>query len=260
MQVAQPFPATTAYRPPVAIRPGFVGHLLVVLAGLALGASFVLSGEPLLSLFVAGPIVVLPVVAAAVATRFRHKGHIAGIAVGLAAIAVPGPAVTEMFDHPDSFFDFVPVLCAVAGGLLMAGTSIASLSRHTIPSGYAGALSAAILCVVLVGGTASGIATFANREHVSAADRVGATEFRMKGVDFETEALTVKAGQPLKFVVENDDPIVHTFTAKELGVDVTLKAGSGKLVEFTPTVPGTYEIICKISGHEGSMKTILTVE
>jgi len=50
-------------------------------------------------------------------------------------------------------------------------------------------------------------------------------------------------------LVENRDPVRHTFTIEQLGIDVELPAGTNRRVEFT-ALAGTYAFHCTVPGHE----------
>lgn len=178
---------------------------------------------------------------------------------GILGLALLGPEMVHIADHPDSFFDFVPLVAGFGGGLILTVSSIAALARRPFNGVVAqsSAWAAAGLFVVIAG--ISGAATIAARETVSAEDRVGATEFAMKSVKFETKELRVRSGEELRLVVDNTDPIIHTFTIKSLGIDEEVRAGSERLVKFVAPAAGTYEIVCAVPGHE-SMKSKLIVE
>ena len=52
------------------------------------------------------------------------------------------------------------------------------------------------------------------------------------------------AGKPVKFVIRNRDLTVHTFTIKELGIDVKVLPGSEELIELSSPPAGTYVYLC----------------
>lgn len=75
---------------------------------------------------------------------------------------------------------------------------------------------------------------------------------------FNPKNLTLTKGQPVKIAFTNSG--VHTFTIDELGVNTALRGNSG-VVEFTPTISGTFEYYCAVPGHRGGgMFGTLTVE
>ncbi len=77
-------------------------------------------------------------------------------------------------------------------------------------------------------------------------------------VKFSDTTLIATAGT-VGVYVENRDLFWHTFTVKELDVNLNVPVGGERRVEFD-AAPGTYEFICKIPGHEQTgMKGTLTV-
>lgn len=60
-------------------------------------------------------------------------------------------------------------------------------------------------------------------------------------------------------VIENDDLLVHTFTIKEMDIDIVVGPKSEVLVALPPSGPGTFEYTCEVPGHE-DMKGTLVVK
>jgi uncharacterized cupredoxin-like copper-binding protein len=84
---------------------------------------------------------------------------------------------------------------------------------------------------------------------------------------FERNAVTVRAGVPVTFVLRNGDPIDHEWIVGDPGVharhragtepvhasrptEVTVRAGATATTTVTFTEPGTYWFICHLPGHE----------
>lgn len=84
---------------------------------------------------------------------------------------------------------------------------------------------------------------------------------------FETEELTVPAGQPLTVTLQNDDPIEHEWIAGDEAThvrhrtgaepyhdarptEVTIPAFSSRTTTVTFDEPGIYQYICHLPGHE----------
>ena len=84
-----------------------------------------------------------------------------------------------------------------------------------------------------------------------------ATDVYARTCSFSTDELRVTAGA-VGVLIDNEDPIRHTFTIKELDIDQELPANTARRVEFR-AAPGAYEFICKIEGHE-DMKGTIVVE
>ena len=82
----------------------------------------------------------------------------------------------------------------------------------------------------------------------------------MRAVKFEPEVLTVQTGKSGKVLVTNRDFTVHTFTIKELGVDVSLHGRAEAIVELPGIAPGTYDYVCTIPGHEKMTGKLVVVD
>jgi uncharacterized cupredoxin-like copper-binding protein len=84
---------------------------------------------------------------------------------------------------------------------------------------------------------------------------------------FEREAVTVRAGTAVTFVLRNGDPIDHEWIVGDTAVherhrtgtepdhasrptEVTIRAGTAATTTVTFTKPGTYLYICHLPGHE----------
>ena len=96
---------------------------------------------------------------------------------------------------------------------------------------------------------------------------------------FEPDALTVKAGQPVTFTLQNDDPIEHEWIIGTADVherhrtgaepfhgtvptEVTLPSLSTRVTTVTFDEPGVYQYICHLPGHEayGMTGTVVVEE
>jgi plastocyanin len=63
---------------------------------------------------------------------------------------------------------------------------------------------------------------------------------------FTPKTIVLKAGEPVQFRVTSKDTI-HTFTVKDLGIDVALDPGESKVTEvIVPQQTGTFQITCRI--------------
>ena len=77
---------------------------------------------------------------------------------------------------------------------------------------------------------------------------------------FTPKSITLKVGEPVQFKVTSKDTI-HSFTVKELGIDVSLMPGENKLSDvFTPQQTGMFQITCRIhSASAYGMEGVLVV-
>ena len=84
---------------------------------------------------------------------------------------------------------------------------------------------------------------------------------------FEPEVITVKAGQPITFQLQNQDPIEHEWIVgdeavharhrtgtetvhDEIPTEVTIPAFQTRVTTVTFDQPGEYAFICHLPGHE----------
>jgi plastocyanin len=74
---------------------------------------------------------------------------------------------------------------------------------------------------------------------------------------FEPKTVTVKRGEKVTITLHNKGQVEHTFTIKDLGIDVEVEPGKSKTVTIEGKQPGTYDLICKY--HE-QMKGKIIVE
>lgn len=90
---------------------------------------------------------------------------------------------------------------------------------------------------------------------------VNGREISMKSGDFffSSETLKLKVGE--RVVLHIDSKGRHTFTVKELGINVETPDGKITDVAFTPTQKGVFTIYCDIEGHrEGGQVGTMIVE
>jgi plastocyanin len=171
---------------------------------------------------------IIAVVALAVGAVLLLLGRwwpIIGVIGGLAAAGSSLEFLAFSVEHIDSFFDFTTTIFPLVGGVILIVGSALTLWDER-----------------------------GNDVHseAPAADAV----VEMKQTEFAPEVIELPAGE-IAVVVENDDPIVHTFTVEDLDVDEDLGAGDEKFIEFSAE-PGEYELTCEVPGHE-SMDAIIRV-
>lgn len=228
---------------------------------------WLLVSEGLAALAFVGPFVALPLLVAVAVWRVGRWTRVLGGLAGLALLVTAAPAIPEVVGHPDSFFDFFPLVSAAVGGLLAVGASIAPAGRapggnrrlHATPGEAKVAVGTLAALVVL--GAVSGALTLSGRSTVDAAQRLGAVPVAMDDFEFVPADLTAAAGRPTRFVLRNDDLALHTFTVPELGLDVIVKPGREELVELPASRAGVYELICRPHTQDGEgMVGVLTVE
>ena len=77
----------------------------------------------------------------------------------------------------------------------------------------------------------------------------GEVNIIMNNYNFVPERLSFSANERVKFVMNSTDS-VHSFTIRELGINwIVSRNDEPTIEEYTFTKPGTYQLICIISGH-----------
>lgn len=171
---------------------------------------------------------------------------------------------------PKSFFDFLLTLCTLTGlGIAFVACLIGFIQYFRGPVGSEVGSSVmmalrGIAAAVFVAAAISLVLTVVNAtKSVSAEDKQGAIELTADDTKWSVETLEVSAGEPIRLLVKNDDPIMHTFTLKDsargLDIDVRLGPWSEQIVEFGPFQEGVYGFICRVEGHEEDMTGAITV-
>jgi uncharacterized cupredoxin-like copper-binding protein len=119
---------------------------------------------------------------------------------------------------------------------------------------------------------AGGVALALGLTGIAAAWATGAggpvtVEIPIRYSAFERTVVTVRAGEPIMFVLHNGDPIDHEWIVGDSGVherhrtgtepvhgsrptEVTVPAGTTATTTVTFARPGTYLYICHLPGHE----------
>ncbi len=87
--------------------------------------------------------------------------------------------------------------------------------------------------------------------------KVAAKEFA-----YEPKEIKVKAGQPVRILLENKGVIEHDLVIEKLNVKTQLlKPGARAELTFTPKAKGRYLIYCSVPGHkEAGMTGTLVVQ
>ncbi|MDP8970840.1 MAG: cupredoxin domain-containing protein [Actinomycetota bacterium] len=228
---------------PVYTRVAVLGLLLAAAAPLTYFVAGAVAGsldEGTFFLVTAG----VALLGAALVWAFGSWSKVVGIVVSL-LIAMALFWTVFGLAYPASLVDFVPGVLLPLGVALGIGGNVAALvskRRGRLASAATGAERRIVGIVLAVAGLAvvvSGALTLAGQESLQTAGAARATlaDFAFDG------PYEASAGEPTTFVVHNSDPVVHTFTVKELGVNEQVLPGSDARVDFTAP-PGTYTVYC----------------
>jgi len=100
-----------------------------------------------------------------------------------------------------------------------------------------------------------------NENNVSGGETVQDIEIKGGSFYFKPNEIKVKVGEKVKITFKNIEGF-HDLIIDDLGVKTKqIRDGEVDVVEFTPTLPGSYEFYCSIGNHRSmGMKGILIVE
>ncbi len=182
-------------------------------------------------------------------TGRRWVGLVATL-LGLASVGGNFPSMVEELSHPSSAPGFILTLVATTAGIVLMVTGLAAFFRWpprpgiVMWSGAAVILAGSVLALVVASGD----------ESVPMID--GDIVVTAKANEFTPDPVTAAPGH-VSVWVDNRDGARHTFTLRELGVDVEVAGLKSPRVEFD-AAPGEYVIFCTVVGHE-QMATTLVV-
>ncbi len=228
---------------------------LVWLAPVALGATFlfvmVVVFRAVDPFFVT--IIVILFVAGYVGRRFpRRAGPITVLVILLLLFLLNLVSLIEDLAHPESALNFV-AFGVIPLTLLLTGI-IASIAVLTSRSDGAAPVVVYAAAIILVVGAVVGIIAALGLEDDTAV--AGDIQIVAEDVEFSPEALSA-AGGSAGVLVDNKDPIRHTFTIEALNIEIELPANTARRVDVS-AAPGIYEFKCTVPGHE-NMKGTLTL-
>jgi plastocyanin len=164
------------------------------------------------------------------------------------------PAAMSNLSHSEGVFETaVPTilsLVALTGTVAAIATVLERRAGH-----LRGARVVTVGAIVLL---AASVALASAPVGQSAVDASADASIKAKHVKFSSTKLEVAAGRATVSFA-NDDLFWHTFTIRELGVDLRVPVRAERTVAFNAR-PGTYEFVCAIPGHaQAGMKGTLIV-
>jgi plastocyanin len=200
------------------------------------------------------PVLVFAILYALLAVGVSRFGHKRWVPLGAGVLALLGmlgnaPFLAGDLAHPDSWGSFIPSALVVMGAFV--GVVAAVMARFSPNAQFSkplgvGAAAVAVLLVLL----SVGMTVTASSDAAQAGDvTVVAKNVQYPG------AVEVSSGGAL--LVENRDPIHHTFVIDDTNINVDLPADKNRRVEVG-LAPGEYHFHCDVPGHE-SMAGTLTV-
>lgn len=247
---------------PVYTRVALGGLLLLALAPvIGLVANIIQSNSGALPVNVITAI--LPLAIAGLVSRYGRWALVAAAVYGVLVAAVVVPSYEYGLGNPDSFFDFVPAVVFIGGGLvsLVGGTaSFVASRREERPRISTGArerlafrgVASVLGALVFV----SLVLAVTGRHTLADEEKAGATVVRTEGFQFRPDWFAIPDGRINRIVVDNRDLVVHTFTIKALDIHLTVDPKSEGLVELPDVGPGAYTYTCQVPGHDNMKGTL----
>jgi len=251
-----------AYERDVYVKGGLLG-LTLLLAGSATYSVAVLIADPA-RLLIELVIWVPALLVAAALWFWRRWGLVVGTIVGaLGSLALFGefdPALVP----PRSFFDFVPTLLALSGIVIVLSASLVGTVQHfrdkvttdaaRVTQAFKGWVAIIILLAII-----SAIVTATNAGSVSAEDSAGAISLTAQGIKWNTQTIEASPGETLRILVKNEDPLLHTFTVHDLGIDEKIGPWEERIVVVEVQEARIYGFICRIEDHKEDMSGAIVV-
>ncbi|HKJ55451.1 MAG TPA: cupredoxin domain-containing protein [Nitriliruptoraceae bacterium] len=240
-------PALSVGRTPW-VRATVVGHLVIAGALAVATVGAVAAGAFAMPIAVVFPVVIgVGLVGAWLASRGTRAGLAIAIVLAVLVVGANLEFIAAGVTTPASFWDFVPNLGALVGGLLaVIGGILALRHRSQAPVALTGperrvVQSALAFLAVATIGSAALAATSATT--VSAAQREGAVEVEAVDTAYAPDVLDVDAGA--RVVVDNIGNYTHTFTIPELGIDLEVLPGSSAIATLPDQVDaGSWQFHC----------------
>ncbi|MFB3167601.1 cupredoxin domain-containing protein [Neobacillus sp. 179-C4.2 HS] len=88
-------------------------------------------------------------------------------------------------------------------------------------------------------------------------ETVKAIEVELNDDFFNPKVITIPKGKTTTLILKNVGKREHTFTVKELGIDVEVQPGKENTITVKPEKPGTYELICSYHFQEGMVGKVI---
>ena len=192
-------------------------------------------------------LIVAAVVAAVVARTWTH-GIWVTLLVALAAEVMTFWLVFLVLQFPISALDAGPGLLGFVGVWTALIASVLGAIRRNAGREFTARTQRKLVIgagVIVVLSLVSTVLTFTSQKTVGDVEATGTTTVVMEnGDEFSPSELEATSGQPVKFLVRNDDPVGHTFTVEDYDVMEIVGPGSETVITFTPTKAGTVDIKC----------------
>ena len=223
---------------------------VLILTGLSTLAMVSVGGEDAVQGIVFYALAMIPTVVVIVLAWRRPGMTLVAAIWAMLVLLITAPVIAKTVGTFNSFFDTGLLIPVIVSLIVVGVAGIVGFLQHrrgaTRDVSSAGkrwvlwATTAMVVGLMVVSGTLH----LTSLESVSPDEKAAAIVVEMKNSAFKPVQLTVPAGKPAKFVIKNRDLTVHTFTIKELGIDVKVLPGSEELIEVSSLPEGTYVFLC----------------
>jgi plastocyanin len=114
------------------------------------------------------------------------------------------------------------------------------------------------LAMIVVVATSGSLGVFAeSRVATKPMETEKAIEVVLNDNFFNPEVITIPNARTTTLKLKNVGNREHTFTVKELRIDVEVGPGQEKTITVTPEKPGTYELICRYHFGQGMVGKVI---
>jgi plastocyanin len=217
-------------------------HLTI--AGLSTLCAVLISIQVVNATFIP-PVAAFAVVVGALAVALARGGgrrtSFAAAATALILVLVNLPVAIDDFRHPETFAGFVPTAAAFIAGIVVVVSGVLAATqrapRAALPSAVA-AVAVIAVCVAISGLASASVTSDRREAHDIVID--------VRSVAFPD--VTIPAGETGLFV-DNHDLIRHTLLIEGTDIDVELPGATARRVTVD-LMPGTYQYICDVPGHD----------
>lgn len=195
------------------------------------------------------PLALFAVLTVALVGAARRWPRGATIALGVLALVAMGGGVQFLLNdlaNPSDPFAFLWAVISGGGRVVAIAATILALTRRDLAARRLAAASLVVLGLAVVG---SLTARFTASSDVK---QPGDVEVVAADATFP-DRVAVPAGGAV--LVDNRDPMRHTFTVEGTDLDVLVEPGLQRRI-LIDLMPGTYALVCTVPGHESMTATL----
>lgn len=175
------------------------------------------------------------------------------VIAAFSALAVAGnlPGVIDDLRHPESAPAFILTLLAITAAAVALVAGVGAFRQWS--PGRVGALARGSAAVFVVG---TAVSTLVAVNTDSAGALPGDVIVTAESLTWQPLEVRLDGGAS-GIWVDNRDGIRHTFTVPDLGIDLDVPALKSRRLDLQAPMPGTYQLICEVPGHESMTGTLV---